>query len=67
VNTGASQRWEHEALLEATERRLEKMPDAARIRLQTAEHVFGILKSWMGAAHFLMQRLPFLCESAALV
>ena len=38
--------------------RLEKMPDAARIRRQTAEHVFGTLKSWMGATHFLMKRLP---------
>ena len=38
--------------------RLEKMPDAARIRRQTSEHVFGTLKSWMGATHFLMKRLP---------
>jgi len=38
--------------------RLEKMPDAARIRRQTAEHVFGTLKSWMGATHFLMKRRP---------
>jgi transposase len=51
-------RWEHEAVLEAMERRLEKMPNAARIRRQTAEHVFGTLKSWMGATHFLMKRLP---------
>ena len=45
-------------MLEAMERRLEKMPDAARIRRQTAEHVFGTLKSWMGSTHFLMKRLP---------
>jgi len=51
-------RWEHESVLEAMERRLEKMPNAARIRRQTAEHVFGTLKSWMGATHFLMKRLP---------
>jgi len=51
-------RWEHEAVLEAMERRLEKMPNAARIRRQTAEHVFGTLKSWMGSTHFLMKRLP---------
>jgi len=24
----------------------------------TAEHVFGTSKSWMGATHFLMKRLP---------
>jgi hypothetical protein len=51
-------RWEHEAVLEAMQKRLERMPDAARIRRQTAEHVFGTLKSWMGATHFLMRRLP---------
>jgi Transposase DDE domain len=51
-------RWEHEAVLEAMQARLEKMPDAARIRRQTAEHVLGTLKSWMGATHFLMKRLP---------
>jgi Transposase DDE domain len=51
-------RWEHEAVLEAMEKRLERMPEAARIRRQTAEHVFGTLKSWMGAQHFLMKRLP---------
>ena len=51
-------RWEHEAVLEAMQARLEKMPEAARIRRQTAEHVFGTLKAWMGATHFLMKRLP---------
>ena len=51
-------RWEHEAVLEAMQARLEQMPEAARIRRQTAEHVFGTLKSWMGATHFLMKRLP---------
>jgi transposase len=51
-------RWEHEAVLEAMQKRLEKMPEAARIRRQTVEHVFGTLKSWMGATHFLMKRLP---------
>ena len=40
------------------QKRLERMPEAARIRRQTAEHVFGTLKSWMGATHFLMKRLP---------
>jgi hypothetical protein len=49
---------EHEAVLEAMQGRLEKMPNAARIRRQTAEHVFGTLKSWMGASHFLMKSLP---------
>ena len=51
-------RWEHEAVLEATEKRLERTPEPARIRTQTVEHVFGTQKSWMGATHFLMKRLP---------
>jgi hypothetical protein len=51
-------RWEHEAVLEAMQARLEQMPDAARIRRQTVEHVFGTLKSWMGSTHFLTKRLP---------
>ena len=31
---------------------------AGRIRRQTAEHVFGTLKSRMGATHFLIKTLP---------
>jgi hypothetical protein len=37
-------RWKHEAVLEAMQARLERMPEAPRIRRQTAEHVFGTLK-----------------------
>jgi hypothetical protein len=51
-------RWEHEAVLEAMQAGLEQRPDAARLRRQTVEHVFGTLKSWMGSTHFLMRRLP---------
>ena len=40
------------------EKRLDRMLDAARIRRQTVEHVFGTLKSWMGSTHFQMKRLP---------
>ena len=50
-------RWEHEAVLEAMQAHLEKMPQASRIRRQTVEHVFGTLKAWMGTTHFLMKRL----------
>jgi transposase len=50
-------RWEHEEVLEAMQTRLEQMPQASRIRRQTVEHVFGTLKAWMGATHFLMKRL----------
>lgn len=50
-------RWEHEAVLEKMQRRLDEMPDAMRIRRSTVEHVFGSLKDWMGRDHFRMQRL----------
>ena len=50
-------RWEHEAVLEAVQHRLEKDPHAMRTRRQTVEHVFGTLKDWMGATHFQMRRL----------
>jgi transposase len=50
-------RWEHEAVIEAMQRRLDREPKAMRIRRQTVEHVFGTLKAWMGAAHFKTRRL----------
>jgi transposase len=51
-------RWEHEAVLERMQSRLDQRPDAARERRQTVEHPFGTLKAWMGAAHFLTKTLP---------
>lgn len=51
-------RWEHEDVLERMQGRLDKMPQAGRLRRQTVEHAFGTLKSWMGATHFLMKTLP---------
>ena len=51
-------RWEHEDVLEAMQRRLDREPHAMRVRRQTVEHVFGTLKAWMGATHFKTRRLP---------
>jgi hypothetical protein len=57
-------RWEHEAVLERVQARLDAMPEAAKVRMQTVEHVFGTLKSWMGPwswmgpCHFLTKTLP---------
>jgi len=51
-------RWEHEAVLEAMQARLDRQPDSMRVRRRTAEHPFGTLKSWMGATHFLTRTLP---------
>lgn len=50
-------RWEHQAVLDAMERRLDRAPDSMRIRRQTVEHPFGTLKAWMGATHFLTRTL----------
>ena len=50
-------RWEHEAVLEAMQARLDQAPDSMRIRRQTVEHPFGTLKLWMGSAHFLTKTL----------
>ena len=48
-------RWEHEAVMDAVAQRLEQKPDAMTLRKSTVEHVFGTLKHWMGATHFLMR------------
>jgi transposase len=50
-------RWEHEAVIEAMQRRLDRQPEAMTLRRRTVEHVFGTLKHWMGSAHFLTRRL----------
>ena len=50
-------RWEHEAVLEKMQRRLDRKTDAMKVRRRTIEHVFGTLKHWMGSAHFLMKTL----------
>jgi transposase len=51
-------RWEHEQVLEAMQRRLDRTPEASRLRRQTVEHPFATLKAWMGATHFLTKTLP---------
>ncbi len=51
-------RWEHEAVLEAVQRRLDRQPKAMTLRRRTVEHVFGTFKHWMGSTHFLMRNLP---------
>jgi transposase len=51
-------RWEHEAVLDAMQARLDNAPEMMRIRRQTVEHPFGTIKSWMGATHFLTKTLP---------
>jgi len=50
-------RWEHEPVLERAQARLDRSPDAMRIRRATVEHPFGTLKAWMGSTHFLTRTL----------
>src|SRR5271163_5029638 len=50
-------RWEHEAVIDAMQERLDRRPDAMRVRRATVEHPFGTLKAWMGATHFSTRTL----------
>jgi hypothetical protein len=51
-------RWEHEAVVDALEARLDREPERMRARRETVEHPFGTIKSWMGSTHFQMKTLP---------
>jgi hypothetical protein len=59
-------RWEHEAVLETVQARLDRHPEKMAMRRQTAEHPFGTIKCWMGATHFLTKRLPKVATEMAL-
>jgi transposase len=50
-------RWEHEAVLDEMQARLDHAPEMMRIRRQTVEHPFGTIKAWMGATHFLTRSI----------
>src|SRR5215212_6586264 len=59
-------RWEHEAVLEAVQARLDRNPSKMRLRRQTVEHPFGTIKSWMGSTHFQMKTLKHVGTEMAL-
>ena len=59
-------RWEHEAVLEAMQRRLDRKPEAMTVRRSTIEHVFGTLKHWMGSTHFLTRGLQHVSTEMSL-
>lgn len=50
-------RWEHEAVLDAVEARLEREPERMKARRETVEHPYGTIKQWMGYTHFQMRTL----------
>ena len=41
-------RWEHEAVIDAMQRRLDLAPDSMRSRRKIVEHPFGTIKAWTG-------------------
>jgi transposase len=59
-------RWEHEELLERVQGRLDRHPNKMTVRRRTIEHVFGTLKHWMGATHFLMRGLEHVSTEMSL-
>jgi transposase len=59
-------RWEHEAVLEKVQARLDLNPDAMTVRRSTVEHPFGTIKCWMGATHFLCITLRKVATEMAL-
>ncbi len=59
-------RWEHEAVLEAAQERLDRDPGKMLTRKQTVEHPFGTIKAWMGATHFQMKTLKHVSTEMSL-
>ena len=51
-------RWEHAAVTDAAEARVDWAREMMQVRRQTVEHPFGTLKSRMGYMCFLTKTLP---------
>src|SRR5271168_2782037 len=66
LETGASNERQHEHVVEAVQTRLDKNPQAMRVRCEPVEHPFATLKMRMGATHFLMKRLKNVATEMAL-
>lgn len=50
-------RWEHEAVVDRVQARIDQEPERMKARRETVEHPFGTIKSWMGYTHFQMKTL----------
>jgi transposase len=59
-------RWEHEAVVERAQARLDAHPEMMRIRRQTVEHPFGTIKGWMGSQHFKMKTIKHVSTEMSL-
>ena len=58
--------WEHEAILDRVQKRLDEDPSKIPLRSKTVEHPFGTIKAWMGATHFKMKTLAHVGTEIAL-
>ena len=59
-------RWEHEAILDRVQKRLDDDPAKIPLRSKTVEHPFGTIKAWMGATHFKMKTMKHVATEMAL-
>lgn len=59
-------RWEHEAIPEYVQKRLDDDPQKVPHRSKTVDHPFGTIKAWMGATHFKMKTLHHVATEMAL-
>jgi transposase len=59
-------RWEHEAILDRVQKRLDSDPSKIPLRSRTVEHPFGTIKAWMGATHFKMKTMENVATEMAL-
>jgi len=50
-------RWEHEAIVDRLNARMEHNPEMMKVRRSTVEHPFGTIKAWMGSTHFQMKTI----------
>ena len=59
-------RWEHEAVMEAMEERVDRKPDCMRIRGSAVDRPRCPIKSWLGPTHFQMRRLEHVSTEMSL-
>jgi len=50
-------RWEHEAVVDRAQARIDREPERMKARRETVEHPYGTIKHWMGYTHFQMRTL----------
>ena len=56
-NGRAITRWEHEHIIEETDKRVASNPEMMKKRRELVEHPFGSMKFWNDQSHFLVRRI----------